>query len=277
MTLSYLGDELDIDYTLSFLIEWNHPYREIENLEMKVQINYQENSVKRKCYVTPSTKRGKSLYDLNELDGFKISHSDLFQEHSIGNIVDIFVDKKPFSFEGKQFRVFKEWLFDDNIPLPPFLRLVKVSNYETRLCYSERVEINLNVKKLKMNNEKMDYHLESYLGPYFHQRSNFFYLMPLKFWIIDEKESDVFILYLSHILNKLVSLPIYAMMKRNHYINIFQNQPNKIQELLMDKKLLKDLSAFIKQFVFFEHDNFSSECVFILNFLNDKLQNFVQQ
>jgi hypothetical protein len=269
MILCYLSDNLESDYALSFLVEWNHPYREIENLEMKVDI--EQNFIQRRCFVAPSLKRGKTLYNIDHMDGILIPHSQLFQSDSMNEIVDVFVNKTALKKDDKLFRIFKVWFFDNSLRLPPSLELCQISETVTKICFTKREEINLNVKKMKLCGEKMDYHLEERLRSYF-RPNPMFYLYPLEFWTIDDNETNLMVIYLSQILNKLIVIPIEAQMKRSKFINLFSKNQHDINEILSDRKIVKELSTFLKQYVFFEHDNFSAEILFVLNHLNDKLQ-----
>lgn len=270
MTLCYLSDNLEFDYALSFLVEWNHPYREIENLEMKVDVD--QNCILRRCFVAPSFKRGKSLYNIDQMNGILIPHSQLFQSDSMNEIVDVFLNKTALNRQGKSYRIFKVWFFNNSIQLPPTLQLCQVSDLETKICFVAKEEIDLNIKKLKLCGEKMDYHLDERLRTYF-RPNPMFYLYPLEFWTIDENETSLLVIYLSKILNKLIVIPIDAQMKRSKFIRLFSNGQTNVDVILSNnQKIAKELSIFLKQYVFFEHDNFSAEILFVLNNLNDKLQ-----
>lgn len=270
MTLCYLSDTMDIAYLSSFLIEWNHPYRQIENLEMKVDVF--DGCIFRRCFVAPSLKRGKMLYNVNNMNGLIISHSDLFpNEDSVSKVADIFVKKQLYYWEGKPFRIFKIWFYDRLKVLPDYLQLIDLSKFQSLICFHKRVEINLNVRKLKFSGEKLDYHLDDNLLPFF-QRNSKFYLMPIDIVNIKEGETDLFVIYLSQILNKLTNLSIDALVKRSELIMKLKNYQDNVDVIKNDRKFLKHLSIFLKQFVFVEYEHFSVEIVFILNFVNEKLQ-----
>lgn len=265
--LCILTDHVDPTIVKSFLIEWNHPFREIENLEIKVIIK--DNQVLRKCFVCPSEKRGKLLYSLEKLNGKLISGTKLRQDEIM---CENFLSKSLYKIENKCFRIFKVWQLINEDYFPTHFRVLR--NFDKNLLsFVERVQINLNAKKIVYNHEKMDFHLDENLANFFHSDDEF-YMFEVNFFAHGcDRDQSPFLNNLEIIFNLVTHLSFDGMFQRDKLItkltSISQNCDsceNFIKSMMKDQQMIKDLKDFLKLYVFFEFDGYF-EVMKILNYL----------